>query len=321
MATKKISQNRYKVQAKKVNGAALAATAPAQNRYKVQVKKTRKLKPFLSDKAFWGKIFLTLFVGAMSFGCIYIHDAVLQSPPFDVKTIMIDGLNRVTRDEVLALTGLDKPANIFELQPNMLEKKLNTHPWIRIATVKRQLFSTISIKIEEQEPLAIVTIENLADIVINAQGAPVKEYEPAKDNLKALPVISGVDLSLSNSTYLFEGELFNAVMEILKIKGFGQIQTIFGDENTGILINILNTHPNTGFTENPGETESENKTVLPVKLGFDRFEKKLARARQIQRYMETNYPDKTISAIDLFSLEKVFVTTEDVAQNTIAKGV
>lgn len=291
------------------------------NSYKVQEKETRKLKTFFGGKALFRKIFLILFIGAMSLGCIYIHDAVLQCPIFDVKTIMIDGLDRVTRDEVLTRTGLDKPANMFELQPDMLEKELNTHPWIRMATVKRHLLSTLSIKIEEQEPLAIVTIENLTDIVINTQGAPFKAYEPAKDDLKALPVISGVDLSLSNSTYLFEGDLFNAVMEILKIKGFGQIQTILGDENTGILINILNTCPDTEFPGPPGEKESENKTVLPVKLGFDRFEEKLARARQVRHYMETNYPGKTISAMDLFSLEKVFVTTEDAAHNTIEKGV
>ena len=266
-------------------------------------------------------MFLILFVGAMSLGCIYIYDAVLQCPLFDVKTIMIDGLDRVTRDEVLTRTELDKPANIFELQPDMLEKELNTHPWIRTARVKRQLFSIISIKIEEQEPLAIVTIENLADIVINAQGAPFKEYEPTKDDLKALPVISGMDLSLSNSTYLFEGDLFNSVMEILKIKGFGQIQTILGDENTGILINILNTHPETGFTGAPGEIKSENNICFPVKLGFDRFEEKLARARQVQRYMETNHPNQTISAMDLFSLGKVFVTTEGAAHNITEKGV
>lgn len=300
----------------------MATKKNTPNRYKMPAKKTRKPKTFFSGKALRGKIFLTLFVGAMSFGCIYMHDAVLQCPLFDVKTIMIDGLDRVTRVAVLARTKLDKPANIFELQPDMLEKELNTHPWIRVATVKRRLFSTLSIKIEEQEPLAIVTIENLADIVINAQGTPFKTYEPAKDNLTALPVISGVDLSLSNSTYLFEGDLFNAVMEILKIKGVGQIKSILGDENTGIRINILNIGPDTtGFTKNPGDTESENKAVLPVKLGFDKFEKKLARARQIQRYMETNYPDKTISAIDLFSLKKVFVTTEDAAQNSTAKGV
>jgi len=299
----------------------LATKKITPNRYKVQGKETRKLKPFSGGKALWGKIFLMLFVGAMSLGCIYMHDAVLQSPLFDVKTIMIDGLDRVTRDEVLTRTGLDKPANIFELRRDMLEKKLNTHPWIRTARVKRQLFSTIAIKIEEQEPLAIVTIENLADIVINAQGAPFKEYEPAKDDLKALPVISGMDLSLSNNTYLFEGDLFNAVMEILKIKGFGQIQTIFGDENTGIRINILSTHPDTGFPGAPVNTESEDNTCIPVKLGFDRFEEKLARARQVQRYMAANHPDKIISAMDLFSLEKVFVTTEDAARNIREKGV
>ncbi len=284
-------------------------------------KETRKLKTFFGGKVPWGKILLFLFIGAMSLGCIYIHDAVLQSPLFDVKTIMIDGLDRVTREEVLAQTGLDKPANIFQLQPQMLEKKLNTHPWIRTTTVKRQLLSTISIKIEEQEPLAIVTIENQADIVINTQGAPFKKYEPAKDNLKALPVISGVDLSQSNNSYLFEGDLFNAVMEVIKIKGFGQIRTILGDENTGILINILNTFHDTGVTDNPGEKDAENQTIIPVKLGFDRFDEKLARARQVQHYMQTNYPDKTISAMDLFSLEKVFVTTEDAAHTIIKKGV
>ena len=270
------------------------------NRYKVQGKQTRKLKTFSGGKALWGKIFLVLFVGAMSLGSIYIHDAVLQCPLFDVKTIMIDGLDRVSRDEVLAQTGLDNPANIFALQPKMLEKKLNTHPWIRSTTVKRKLLSTICINVEEQEPLAIVTIENLADIVINAQGAPFKKYEPDKDNLKALPVISGVDLSLSNNTYLFEGDLFNAVMEVLKLRGFGQIQTIFGDENTGIRINISQTGPGTAFADAPGQTESENKTIIPVKLGFDRFDKKLARARQVQRYMEAHFPDKAISAMDLF---------------------
>ncbi len=299
----------------------MAAKKNTPNRYKRQGKKNRESNPFSGGKALLKKSVIILFVGAMSLGCIYIHDAILQCPLFDVKTITIDGLDRVTRDEVLARTGLDKQANIFELLPDMLEKKLNTHPWIRMATVKRQLLTTISIKIEEQEPLAIVTIENLADIVINAQGAPFKEYEPAKDDLTALPVISGVDLSLSNSTYLFEGDLFNAVMQILKIRGIGQIQTILGDENTGILINILNTRPDKNFTKNPGETESEIKTVLPIKLGFDEFEKKLARARQIQRYMENNYPDKTISAIDLFSLKKVFVTTKDAAQHTTEKGV
>lgn len=289
------------------------------NRFKAPGKETRKRKFFYGDKILWGKIFLVLFVGAMSFGCIYLHDAVLKCPLFDVETIMIDGLDRVTRDEVLTQTDLDKPANMFELQPDMLEKKLSTHPWVRTATVKRQLLSTICIKIEEQEPLAIVTIENLADIVINAQGAPFKEYEPAKDDLKALPVISGVDLSLSNSTYLFEGDLFNSVMKIIKIKGFGQIQSIFGDENTGILINILNSRPDKGDQGAIGEPES--KTGVPIKLGFDRFKEKLAKARQVRRYMETNYPAKSISAMDLFSLKKVFVTTEDAAQNTIKKGV
>ncbi len=105
----------------------MAAKKNIPNRYKMQGKKIRKLKTFSGGKALLRKNFLILFVGAMSLGCIYIHDAILQCPIFDVKTIMIDGLDRVTRDEVLARTGLDKPINIFELLPDMLEKKAE-HP-------------------------------------------------------------------------------------------------------------------------------------------------------------------------------------------------
>lgn len=285
------------------------------NRYKVEERKSFRLQGFSNGKRLFGKIFLILFVGIMSVGCIYMHDTILQCPLFDVKTIMIDGLDRVDRSKVLATTGLDKPANIFELRLDMLEKKLTALPWVRTATVTRHLCSTVTITIEEQKPLAIVSIENLSDIVINTQGAPFKEYEPAKDHLSFLPVISGVDLSLSNNTYLFEGDLFNAVMDLLKVKRLGQIRTIFGDENTGIRINLIYTGPDPAPIENQDKETEPGNHYIPVKLGFDGFENKLARADQIQRYMEKNYPDKTICAMDLFDLDKVFVKTKDAARN------
>ncbi len=291
------------------------------NRYKVEETKQDKALMRIKRKALFGKFFLILFVSVMSVSCIYMHDAVLQCPLFDVKTIMIDGLDRVNRNEVLALTGLDQPANIFELRPDILEKQLNAHPWVQTAMVKRRLLSTVAISIQEQKPLAIVSIENLTDIVINTQGAPFKEYEPAKDQLDTLPVISGVDLSLSNNTYLFEGDLFNAVLDLLKIKSIGQIHGIFGDENTGLLINILNTAPDAGLISNPDKETHMTDTYIPVKLGFDRFKEKLARAGQIQRYMTENHPDKTICAMDLFDLEKVFVKTKNAAHNITKKGV
>ena len=299
MATKKIKPNRYKPQVR-------TGSAPKS--------------PPKGKAAF--KLFYSLFLMALlSLGAIYLHDAVVQSPLFDVKTIDISGLDRVSRSEVLTRTGLDMPANIFDLRLDALEKQLTDHPWVSNARVKRHLTSTLSIVIEEHQPLAIVTIENLADIIINTQGVPFKEYDPGEDDLNTLPVISGVDLSLSNNTYLFEGDLFNAIMDLLRVRGLGQIKTIYGDENTGILIKTLDIYNKRFYTDDNSEKPDSSDALIPVRLGFNRFNEKLARAKKISRYMEINFPSKTISAMDLYNIEKIFIKTEDALHNTLKKGV
>ncbi len=317
MANKKIKQNRYKPM--KVSGDKPVSPAPG----------SRKFSRMIS---------IAFMMGLMGLSAIWLHDAVVQSPFFTIRHIEISGLSRVSRNEVLDLAdlnraGKDGAGNLFDIRPNLIEQKLGTHPWVARAKVKRQLRSTLIIRVEEETPLAIVTIENLADIIINTQGVPIKEYDPEKDGLTALPVISGMDLSLSDNRYLFEGELFNSVMDLLKVKGLSQIRTVHGDEHTGILIqapDIYNKSPDTEnkISENHGSgmETMETKTVgprilIPIKLGFHQFEQKLARAREISRYMAARYPSKTILAMDLYDIEKIFIKTEDTLHNTLEKGV
>jgi cell division protein FtsQ len=102
-------------------------------------------------------------------------------------------------------------------------------------------------------------------------------------------------------------------MDLLKVRGIGQIKTIQGNENTGILIQAPDI-----YNKNNNETTS---ALIPLKIGFDRFEEKLARAREISRYMEVQFPSKIILAMDLYTLEKIFIKTEDALHNTLEKGV
>ncbi|HCY88324.1 MAG TPA: TetR family transcriptional regulator [Desulfobacteraceae bacterium] len=295
-----------------------------QNRYKPESAKTAadgKQKASGSRKglSFFRIIVPVFVVAAMSLAAIWAHDAVVQSPFFTIQNIHIEGLNRVTRDELITRAGLDQPANLFEIHLAAVERQLVSHPWVARATVRRDLFTGLDIRIEEQEPLAIVTIENLADIIINTQGVPFKEYEPEKDKLYALPVISGVDLSLSNNTYLFEGELFNAIMDLLKVRGLGEVKHIHGDENFGVTIQSHDAYNRT--QPDSFNLEGASSSLIPIKLGFGRFEEKLARAQKISRYMATHFPSKVILAMDLFNIEKIFIKTEDALHNTIEKGV
>ena len=291
-----------------------------QNRYKPKTVSNDRQASIPVGKTLFRWIPIALVLGIMSLGAIWLHDAVVQSPFFTIRTVDISGLNRVLQDEVMALAGLDltdqqAPANLFNIRPTHIEKKLTAHPWVAHAKVKRHFFSKITIHLEEQTPIAIVAIENLTNIIINAQGVPFKEYDPNKDGLQSLPVITGVDLSLSDKTYKFKGELFNSVMDLLNVKGLAHVRSIYGDKHIGIQIqapDIYNQKRNTKF--------ERSKIFIPIKLGFGRFEEKLARAWQISQYMANQYPLKNIMVMDLYDIEKIFIKTEDTLHNTLEKG-
>ena len=287
-----------------------------QNRYKPEPSSPKeKLTPAIASKKRGLNLFSTFgFLVLMSLTAIWVHDALTQSPFFVIKQVDISGSKRVGKKEIIQLTGVTDQSNLFQINLDTIEEQICCHPWIASACVKRSLFSTLVVTIVEQDPLAIVNIENLADIIINTQGHPFKEYDPQKDQLNFLPTISGMDLTRAGNAFQFEGPLFNAIMDLLEIPGFGKINTIMGDENTGITIQTQDI-----YNKNPGHALA----TIPIKLGFTKFEEKRIKAINISAYMDKNFPDKAIRAMDLYNIEKVFITTIeiDALHHNIEKGV
>ena len=285
-----------------------------QNRFKPEPSPPKGKSTQSASKRPVGKIVALLgLVFLISLSAIWVFDAITQSPYFAIKQVDISGTHRVTKEEVRKLTGVADQTNLLGINLNTIEQQIISHPWITTASVKRSYFSTLVVTIVEHEPLAIVNIENLADIIINTQGRPFKEYDPKKDQLNFLPVISGIDLSRADNGYQFEGPLFNAIMDLLKIQGFGKIDEVRGDDNIGITIMTQDI-----YNKNPNNIQK----VIPVKLGFERFEEKRIKAIKISAYMDTYFPDKAISAIDLYNIEKIFITTKETntLHHNIEKG-
>lgn len=253
------------------------------------------------------------FVSILSLSLIFAYDFITQSDYLSIKSIEISGSKRVSNDAIIELAQLSDKKNIMDINLFSIEKQIASHPWIESASVKRTLSCMICIAVVEHEPLAIVKIENLADILINIHGRPFKEYNPLKDHLENLPVISGLDLTQKNDRYLFDGPLFNSIMNYLKSGISGHTGWITGDKNTGVSIKTLNIY----------ESQSpEDSAPVIVKLGFADFEAKLNRAKKICKYIDKNFPERTILAMDLFNIEKVFIKTElnDALHNNLKKG-
>ncbi|MDT8377726.1 MAG: FtsQ-type POTRA domain-containing protein [Desulfotignum sp.] len=284
------------------------------NRYKEPAEKTVPPET-AGETSFYSSLLKSiLLICVFSLSALFVHDVVVQSPFFTVRQVNIQGEHRVKKEEILILAELSRPVNFFQANLPTMEKRIASHPWISSATVRRSLFSTLTITVEEQHPLAIVRIENFPDMIINQQGVPFKAYEPEMDQDITLPVITGLDLTSSDQFYHFEGPLFNAVLDLLQSRYQKNIISIHGDDLIGITVQA------TGLFNPSLLVESR---TLPICLGFDDYERKFVKALQISQYILANIPGKTICAMDLFEMDTVFVKTaqRDSLHATIEKGV
>ena len=251
-------------------------------------------------------IMIIAFISVLSLASIFVYDFICQSKFFNIKKIKISGTNQTVKEEILELADLSYNKNIFQINLFTARKLIASHPWVKSVSIKRNLDCELLISVIEERPIAIVQIENLADILINAKGKPFKEYNPQKDNIENLPVITGVDLNLkvtrkkTDHQYMFDGPLFNSVMEFLKTDNPNRVRFIKADTNTGISIEANDIY-------NKSSLEPE-KTIL-ITLGFNNYKAKLNKAIKISEYIDKNFPEREICAMDLFNLEKIFIKT------------
>ena len=109
---------------------------------------------------------------------------------FMVRTVDVTEMQRVSRDEVLALLDLPSDRGLLRTDPAALKRALETHPWIRRATVRRVFPDTLAVDVQEREPVAILRT-GARDFLVDYEGVLLAERLPQGD--ESLPVLKGVD--------------------------------------------------------------------------------------------------------------------------------
>jgi cell division protein FtsQ len=93
---------------------------------------------------------LLLFILLVS---IYLF---FHSPIFNVSQIEVVGNDKVSQEEVLALSGLTPGINIFEFNEAACSKAIEANPLIKSAEIDRKFIKTIVIKINERQIWAMI---------------------------------------------------------------------------------------------------------------------------------------------------------------------
>ncbi|MDL2314386.1 FtsQ-type POTRA domain-containing protein [Desulfovibrio sp. OttesenSCG-928-C14] len=121
---------------------------------------------------------------------------------FALKTIEIEGINRLESREVLDIVGINYGMNTLSISMESMEKALSRAPWVESLSIKRVLPDRFNIVIKEREP---VYWRNLNGVLHYADrwGQPIAPVTPGSfSSLPALDIEPGAEDLAGRLPYL-----------------------------------------------------------------------------------------------------------------------
>ncbi len=92
-----------------------------------------------------------------------------RSPLFAVDRIRVLGEDHLSAAEIVRRSGIEPGTNVLLLDPAAVERRIEADPWVRDATVTRSFPSTVTIRVIERTPVAVVQ-RNGRPVLVAADG-------------------------------------------------------------------------------------------------------------------------------------------------------
>ncbi|MGN1327743.1 MAG: cell division protein FtsQ/DivIB [Clostridia bacterium] len=146
----------------------------------IAVNKEKKRKNV--NKILKGLTLLLLITGTITFAMI--------SPIFNLKNIIVNGNNQISKEEIISLAGIQLEENIFRISSFKTIDNIKQNAYINEVSINKKIPNTIEINIVERQPSYMLEYGN-GYVYINNQGYML-EISSIK---KELPIIIGTATS------------------------------------------------------------------------------------------------------------------------------
>ena len=131
-----------------------------------------------------------LVLGLLWGGLIAGHRVVNWATEWtEVQQISVIGLNRLTRDEVLAKMSLPQSASLLWLSTDEIAGRVQVHPWVDAVEVDRVFPHSLVVQVTEREPAAVLRASK-ETVLLDAGGHVLPGEVPVE--AKRLPVVQGL---------------------------------------------------------------------------------------------------------------------------------
>lgn len=132
----------------------------------------------------WPALLLAAMVALVSHG--FSH-----ADRYRVREINVPVCQHVTQAALQSFLHSRVGQNIFSVDLDGEARRLIEHPWIKTATVRRDLPGQLVVEVTEREAVAILQIDQL--YLVDRDGVPFKRR--SKEDGKVLPLLTGFDRS------------------------------------------------------------------------------------------------------------------------------
>jgi cell division protein FtsQ len=232
---------------------------------------------------------------------ILAHDLLTQCDYFSARQLTIEGMRRLTREQVARQAGVHTGMNILSANLTLVRKRLQAHPWIAEAQVSREIPSGLTISVQEHKALAMVDLGQ--KYLMNTRGEIFKAWEPSDP--EDLPVVSGLNLSdltvygrsqpVRDDSATEDSPPFQAVMRILQLGGKKgsilpnrEVRQIHVDQQIGLTVHAF-------------------KRGNIINLGFSDYAGKFRMLSRLLAYLKRHRSISDFDRIDLNNLKRVVV--------------
>lgn len=275
---------------------------PKQSPKVRQNKRKQKKKPLYLRKLLRRMLRVGVMLSSLALllvGGFLAIQLTMASDLFRIAEICVAGGQHLNRDEVISLADIRPGLNTFELDLELIGRKIAENPWVRNARVDRIFPRQLEVSVEERKAKAII---NLGYLYYMDNHGEVFKVLDAEDSLD-FPVITGFDYQK------VEEHDPQTAAELKQIVAL--LEDLAGRQKFG-LKQISEIHRG-----NSGELSLYTLAgAVRVKLGHGSFTQKLDRLERIYSQLQPRLP--ILDYIDLNVDDKVIVRIERTA--SAAKG-
>ena len=163
---------------------------------------------------------------------------------FAVKKIVVDGNSELSKNKIIATSGIVIGENIFKVDIKSVKENLLLHPYINNVKIKRKLPDKITIKIDEREETAYIKYMNsyvylgFDGLVLDISKLKKKNKVPMISNLTIASPSIGSKISFKKRNEKETQQIAN-MLKISAQKGMkNQIKSIeLNNKNINIILN------------------------------------------------------------------------------------